>query len=130
MLGKKKKAPMEHEDILHEFEEKGANVLDKLNHEELLRATALSQACTYYINTIVHNGDLYREMVRDNRVLKPATYLGVVETAISFEAYIRGDLKSTADAILLKKELQGLEKVGESGLEDPNPSKRPEPTSE
>ena len=68
-----------------------------LSHDETLRATALSLACRYYVETIVKDGDLYREMVRDNRVLKPATYMGVLEVAMSFEAFINGEIKKAAD---------------------------------
>ncbi len=68
-----------------------------LSHDETLRATALSLACRYYVETIVKDGDLYREMVRDNRVLKPATYVGVIEVAASFEMFINGELKQTAN---------------------------------
>ena len=70
-----------------------------LNHDETLRGTALSLACRYYVETIVKDGDLYREMVRDNRVLKPATYCGVIEVALAFEAFIKGEIKATHDSI-------------------------------
>lgn len=68
-----------------------------LTHDESLRATALSLACRYYVETIVKDGDLYREMVRDNRVLKPATYLAVLDVAFAFEVFINGELTKTAD---------------------------------
>lgn len=68
-----------------------------LTHDENLRAAALSLACKYYVETIVKDGDLYREMVRDNRVLKPATYMGVLEVAYSFEMFINSELKRAAD---------------------------------
>jgi hypothetical protein len=70
-----------------------------LNHDERLRGNALALACRYYVETIVKDGDLYREMVRDNRVLKPATYLGVIEVAFSFEAFIRGELHRDVDSV-------------------------------
>lgn len=70
-----------------------------LTHDETLRGTALSLACRYYVETIVKDGDLYREMVRDNRVLKPATFMGVLQVALAFEAFIRGELKRDADAV-------------------------------
>lgn len=73
---------------------------ETLTHDESLRATALSLACRYYVETIVKDGDLYREMVRDNRVLKPATYLGVLDVAFAFEVFINGELKKTADGPL------------------------------
>ncbi len=68
-----------------------------LTHDETLRGTALSLACRYYVETIVKDGDLYREMVRDNRVLKPATYMAVLEVAFAFEVFLNGELKRTAD---------------------------------
>ncbi len=71
----------------------------ELTHDETLRGTALSLACKYYVETIVKDGDLYREMVRDNRVLKPATYMGVLEVAMSFEAFISGELQRAADGV-------------------------------
>ena len=71
-----------------------------LTHDENLRANALALACRYYVETIVKDGDLYREMVRDNRVLKPATYIGVIEVACSFEMFIRGELRKDADAVV------------------------------
>lgn len=72
----------------------------RLTHDETLRGSALALACNYYVNTIVKDGELYREMVRDNRVLKPATYMGVLEVAMSFEAFLRGDLEETADSVV------------------------------
>lgn len=77
-----------------------------LTHDETLRGTALSLACKYYVETIVKDGDLYREMVRYNRVLKPATYMGVIEVAVAFEAFIAGELQQTADAVLSETELE------------------------
>lgn len=71
-----------------------------LTHDETLRANALALACRYYVETIVKDGDLYREMVRDNKVLKPATYVGVLEVACSFEAFIAGELRSTAAKVV------------------------------
>jgi hypothetical protein len=71
-----------------------------LTHDETLRANALALACRYYVETIVKDGDLYREMVRDNKVLKPATYVGVIEVAFSFAAFIAGKLQSRAAAVV------------------------------
>jgi transcriptional antiterminator Rof (Rho-off) len=71
-----------------------------MTHDENLRANALALACRYYVETICKDGDLYREMIRDNRVLKPATYIGVIEVACSFEMFIRGELKKDADAVV------------------------------
>jgi hypothetical protein len=88
-----------------------------LDHDETLRGTALSLACRYYVETIVKDGDLYREMVRDNRVLKPATYCGVIEVALAFEAFIKGEIKSTHDAITETE----LEEVTENDRVTPSP---------
>ncbi len=79
-----------------------------LSHDENLRANALALACRYYVETICKDGDLYREMIRDNRVLKPATYVGVLEVASAFEMFIRGELKRTADEVLEDSELEKL----------------------
>lgn len=76
---------------------------DALSHDEQMRCAALSLACRYYVETIVKDGDLYREMVRDNRVLKPATYMGVLEVAYSFHAFISGELDAVADAVSTKQ---------------------------
>ena len=76
-----------------------------LTHDERLRASALSLGCRYYVETIVKDGDLYREMVRDNKVLKPATYTGVIEVAMSFEMFIRGELVATARGVVEVEEL-------------------------
>ena len=81
-----------------------------MTHDENLRANALALACRYYVETIVKDGDLYREMVRDNRVLKPATYCGVIEVAFAFEAFIKGELKRTADAVMSNNDLEELTK--------------------
>jgi hypothetical protein len=86
--------------------------MSPLTHDENLRANALSLACRYYVETIVKDGDLYREMVRDNRVLKPATYIKVVEVAFAFEAFISGELKATTDE-LLEPEKAELEEITE-----------------
>jgi len=72
----------------------------ELTHDETLRANALALACRYYVETICKDGDLYRELIRDNKVLKPATYVAVIEVACSFEMFIRGELNKTADAVV------------------------------
>jgi hypothetical protein len=92
-----------------ELAEKDCNSAS-LTHDETLRANALALACRYYVETIVKDGDLYREMVRDNKVLKPATYVGVIEVACSFEMFIAGELRKDAakivgDAMELKETL-------------------------
>ena len=94
----------------------------KLSHDEMLRASALSIACRYYTETIVKDGDLYRGMMRDNRVLKPATYIGVLEVALSFEAFMRGDLERTADAIVEQPSGQPLEEINDKGSKIPDES--------
>lgn len=82
-----------------------------LTHDETIRGSALAIACRYYTETIVKDGDLYREMMRDNRVLKPATYIGVLEVALSFEAFLRGDLNRTANAIVEEATGEPLEEI-------------------
>lgn len=71
-----------------------------LTHDETIRGSALAIACRYYTDTIVKNGDLYREMVRDGKVLRPATYVRLLEVALAFEVFIRGELKRTAEAVV------------------------------
>lgn len=95
-----------------------------LTHDENLRANSLALACRYYVETICKDGDLYREMIRDNKVLKPATYCGVLEVAFAFEVYIRGELKRDAENILLGNELEELTTLArEDGT--PSPEARP-----
>lgn len=79
-----------------------------MNHDENLRANALSLACRYYVETIVKDGDLYREMVRDNKVLKPATYMAVLEVAFAFEVFINGELKRDSGHVVDDGELEEL----------------------
>src|SRR5690242_21616659 len=86
--------------IGNEMAEEHVQVGSILTHDEHIRGTALSLACRYYVETIVKDGDLYREMVRDNRVLKPATYIGVLEVSVAFEKFIRGELSALADSVL------------------------------
>jgi hypothetical protein len=78
-----------------------------LTHDEHLRGAALSLACKYYVETIVKDGNLYREMMRDNRLLKPATYMGVIEVAFNFEAYLSGELKKDLAAIVEESKVIG-----------------------
>lgn len=73
---------------------------NELTHDEMLRGQALSMACSYYTKTIVSDGDLYREMVRDNKVLKPATYQGVIEVALAFELFLAGQLREYASGVV------------------------------
>ena len=87
-----------------------------MTHDENVRANALALACRYYVETICKDGDLYREMIRDNRVLKPATYCGVIEVAFAFDAFIRGELKKTTDEVL---EDAALEKLTQQDRETP-----------
>lgn len=72
---------------------------EALTHEEQLRAAALSLACRYYVETIVKDGDLYRELMRDNKVLKPATYMGVIEVGFAFYDFLAGQIKKDAAAL-------------------------------
>ena|ERR1700676_2449588 len=99
-MGKKKEKSFPN--IINRLDKMGQTGLNDLTHDELLRSQALGQACQYYINTIIKDGDLYREMVRDNRVLKPATYMAVIEVAFSFEQFIAGALERDVDAVLEK----------------------------
>jgi hypothetical protein len=97
-----------------------------MNHDENLRANALALACRYYVETICKEGDLYREMIRDNRVLKPATYCGVIEVAFAFEAFIKGELKKTADEVLEPTTMdEALDKLTEKDREIPAESLDP-----
>ena len=93
----------------------------RLTHNETIRGSALAIACRYYTDTIVKDGELYREMVRDGKVLKPATYIGVIEVALAFEAFMRGDLRRTVDAIV---ESPGDQPLTELDHPEP-PSDRP-----
>ncbi len=102
---KKKKSMLQ---LGEELAEGDVRKKSQLTHDENLRANALSLACRYYVETIVKDGDMYRELVRDNRVLKPATYCGVIEVAFAFEAFIRGELKKDVDAILHDEQLEEL----------------------
>lgn len=77
-----------------------AGKANELTHDEMLRGQALSMACNYYVKTIVDNGDLYREMVRDNKVLKPATYTAVIEVALAFELFLAGRLREMAGGVV------------------------------
>lgn len=89
-----------HQQCAQELADKPLDLSAGLTHDETLRGSALSIACRYYTETIVKDGDLYREMVRDNKVLKAATYIGVIEVAMAFESFLRGELKATADAVV------------------------------
>jgi hypothetical protein len=112
--------------IIRRLEEGGQAGLNDLSHDELLRAQALGQACQYYLNTIIKDGELYREMVRDNRVLKPATYMGVIEVAFNFEHFIRGEFAKDRDAVdaILEKTapIKEAKKEMEQEAEKPVPS--------
>lgn len=88
-----------------------------LTHDERLRGAALGQACHYYTETIVKDGNLYREMMRDNLVLKPATYAGVLDVAFAFEAFISGKLKKDAGAIVEDEGGKVLRHVMDSACE-------------
>lgn len=92
--------PAEYEDATERLTQQPIELSSHLTHDECIRGSALSIACRYYVETIVKDGELYREMVRDNKVLKPATYVGVIEVAMAFEAYLRGDLKKTVDEVV------------------------------
>ena len=91
--------PKNYEECAERLAKKPIELSEGLTHDETLRGSALSLACRYYTETICKDGDLYREMVRDNKVLKPATYGGVLEVALAFELFLRGDLEKTAAAV-------------------------------
>jgi hypothetical protein len=94
-----------------------------LTHDEHLRGAALSLACKYYVETIVKDGNLYREMMRDNRVLKPATYMGVIEVAFNFESYLSGELKKDLAAIVEESKV-----IGKAREELEKEAEKPEPS--
>jgi hypothetical protein len=110
---------------------------DALTHGEQLRCAALSLACRYYVETIVKDGDLYREMVRDNRVLKPATYMGVLEVGFAFYQFVAGELTEDADAVSeaksprtkasRKKQKEQIEADLQTITNEPNPAATPKP---
>lgn len=87
------------EEIGTEIEGLSKNVHPALTHDEQVRGAALSIACRYYTDTIVKDGNLYRELIRDGKVLKPATYTGVIEVAMAFELFILGKLRHDAAEI-------------------------------
>lgn len=95
------KTPKSYEDCATQMLESNAPLAGTLTHDETVRGSALSLACRYYTETIVKDGDLYREMVRDNKVLKPATYGGVIEVALSFEAFLRGEFTRQLDEAVM-----------------------------
>lgn len=123
MSGKKKKQAT-YQEVGEKIAEGGADIaVSKLTHDETRRATALSLACRYYVETIVKDGDLYREMVRDNKVLKPATYMGVIEVAFNFEAYLSGELKKNVAAIAQETAIiQKAREEMEAEIEQPEPT--------
>ena len=106
--------------IADELVKKG--MVPSLTHDELLRTQALAAACRYYVETIVDNGELYLEMVSDNRVLKPATYLGVVQVALAFEKFIRGQVKETAEAVTAGPDHQTYPEKQDNAGEAPRPA--------
>lgn len=95
---------MTNEQLANEFAENGVAALQGMTHDEQVRGSALALACKYYTDTIVKDGELYREMVRDGKVLQPATYTGVIEVAFAFEQFILGRLTETADAVVRSPE--------------------------
>ena len=97
-MKKRIKETKSHAELVADLENCGIKGV-QLSHDETLRANALALACKYYVETIVKDGNLYREMMRENRVLKPATYMGVIEVAFNFEAYLSGELKKDLAAI-------------------------------
>lgn len=71
---------------------------------EKLRATALTLAIRYYVETIVKDGELYRAMVKTGAQLKPAAVGGVIECAIGFEHFLRtGQALAPQDAELVEE---------------------------
>jgi hypothetical protein len=119
-MGKKTKQLSE---TMRDIETYGINA-SPLTHGETLRGSALALACKYYVETIVKDGNLYREMVRDNKVLKPATYMGVIEVAFNFEAFLSGELQKDLAAITEESKViaEAREKM-EKEAEKPTPSK-------
>lgn len=65
----------------------------RLTRDDALRSAALVMALRYHLDTIVRDGELYREMSRDsNHKWKTTAPQQVVDAAVIFEAYLRGDL--------------------------------------
>ena len=119
----KPKRQKSHKQLAETIAEFGINSTP-LSHGETLRGSALALACRYYVETIVKDGDLYREMVRDNRVLKPATYMGVIEVAFNFEAFLSGQLRKDLAAITEEsKVIAEARKEMEKEAENPLPAK-------
>lgn len=106
------------ENTIGAVEETAATKLqpEDFTHDEKLRMAALGFACRYYLESIVKDGELYREMVRNDVVLKPCSVEALLECAFGMEMFISGKLSQPVAQL-----------TGE--VERPVPSEKPEERS-
>lgn len=61
-----------------------------LTKEEKLRATALMLAIKYHADTIVTDAPMYKALVKNQAHLEPSTVHKVVDIAMQFDDFLRG----------------------------------------
>lgn len=71
-----------------------------LTHEEGIRATALAMAVRYHGDTIVKDGQMYQQFKLEGKNMQPTAPLLILQIAMDFERYLRGDYAALADQIV------------------------------
>lgn len=72
-----------------------------LTREEKLRATALMMAVSYHKETIIKDGSMYQTMTAQGKNLRDSAPQQVVDAAIVFEGYLRGQYNDLVMGMLL-----------------------------
>jgi len=79
----------------------------ELNREEKLRVTALMFAIRQYTDFIIKDADMYNAIVMRNGTIKPASTNSVVNMAIEFHQFLRGDFVERQPLIEDERGAQG-----------------------
>lgn len=71
-----------------------------LTHEEALRATALVMAIRYHSDAVIKDGAMYQQKKLDGSNIEPTSTTLVLQWAIDFERYLRGDYAEMVDQLV------------------------------
>ncbi len=66
-----------------------------------VRMTALMMSVKYHAETTIKDGQLYQQIKLENKPIETLTNSKVLQTAIEFERYLRGDYAEMADKLVM-----------------------------
>ena len=73
-----------------------------LTKDEQIRSMALAMAVSYHKETIVKDGQMYQAMTAQGKNLRPTAPIQVIDAALVFEGYLRGEYNEFVASMVLE----------------------------